>query len=261
MPTPKQVKWLPDPITFALMALLVTGGAIISGMAGFGFGISIMPFLVLIYPPKLAVPMVMVLVTVGVIIQYLRIRTHTDYGLVLRMAIGMVVAMPLGTYVLQVISQTALKGMIGLAVLVAAVLSLVRRDEADLPPRRPGLGVSLGGGFLGGLLSTTVAQPGIPIAFLISWSRLPKEVARATIVTFFVLNDVASVASFAISGALTRDVLLTGAALFPFYLLGYFMGDRSFYRVSQIAYRRLVLGVLVAAAIMGVVNGVTALLV
>lgn len=252
---------MPDAITFVLMALLVTGGAVISGMAGFGFGISIMPFLVLLYPPKQAVPMLMVLVTVGVIIQYLRIRAHTDYGMVIRMSLGMVVAMPLGTYVLQVISQNALKGLIGLTVLVAAILSLVRRNEEDLPPRRPPLGVSLGAGFLGGLLSTTVAQPGIPIAFLINWSRLDKDAARATIVTFFVLNDIASVASFAISGALTRGVLLTAAALFPFYLLGYFMGDRSFHRVSQIAYRRLVLGVLVVAAVMGIVNGVTALLV
>ncbi|HYG56784.1 MAG TPA: TSUP family transporter, partial [Symbiobacteriaceae bacterium] len=73
---------MPDMTTFALTALLVVCGSIVSGMAGFGFGITVMPFMLLLYPPKVAVALTPVIVMAGIVIQWLKVRKDADYGLV-----------------------------------------------------------------------------------------------------------------------------------------------------------------------------------
>lgn len=251
---------LPDLLTFTISAALVFGGAIVSGMAGFGFGIVTIPFLLLLFPPKFTLSVTTTLVAIGVIVQWFRVRHQADYRLVATLSFGMLLGLPLGGLVIASLSDSTLKVLIGGAVLAGTTSMLLRRENADLPPRRPHSAVTAGVGALSGVLATTVGQPGIPLAFLITWSRLEKSVARASLIAFFVLLDIGTIWTFVVSRVMTVPAAWTTAALFPFYLGGLLLGDMAFRRSGQAAYRRLVLGVLLTAAVMGLYNGARALL-
>ncbi|MFZ5828210.1 MAG: sulfite exporter TauE/SafE family protein [Bacillota bacterium] len=250
---------MPDSTTLLLTGMLVAVGAGVSAMAGFGFGIALMPFMILLYPPKEAVVLTLLIAMCGVSIQWFRVRQHAHYPLMAKLVAGTLMGVPLGGYVLGVIEPGPLKALIGIAVLVAAVLSLARRSGADLPPRMPSTGLSLAAGFGAGILATTVGQPGITVASLMTWTRLDKQVVRATLVSYFVLADAGSMVAFYVQGILTRELALTAFALIPFYLIGLVVGDWGFRHSGQVGYRRLVLGLLSVSAVLGLYSGLHAL--
>lgn len=250
---------VPDSLTFLLTGLLVTFGASISAMAGFGFGIATIPFMIMLYPPKQAVAMTLFVAMCGVCIQWFRVRQHTDYTLMAKLVFGTLLGVPLGGYVLGIIEPDLLKALIGATVMVGAIVTLVRRTSPHLPPRRPHTGLSLATGFGAGILATTVGQPGILVASLMAWTRLDKRVVRATLVTYFVLADAGALVTFYVQDILTRELTVTVFSLIPFYLIGLFVGDWGFRHSGQIGYRRVVLGLLSVSAILGLYSGVHAL--
>jgi uncharacterized membrane protein YfcA len=228
-------------------------------MAGFGFGIAVMPFMLLLYPPKVAVAITPVITMLGLLIQWTRVRHDADKQLAGRLILGAVVGIPLGTLVLVAINPVHLKLLIGVAVVVAITLQ-VAKGRTDGPPQVPSRLTALGGGFAAGLLSATVGQPGIPIGLLMAWTRLDKRVVRGTMVTFLVVTQIFTVANLLWQNVMPLPALWTGLALMPFYLIGLAIGNRGFHLASQAAYRRILLGVLTVSAVTGVVNGISALL-
>jgi uncharacterized membrane protein YfcA len=228
-------------------------------MAGFGFGIAVMPFMLLLYPPKLAVAITPVITMLGLLIQWTRVRHDADKQLAGRLILGAVVGIPLGTMVLVAINPVHLKLLIGVAV-VAAITVQVLKGRTDGPPQIPSRTIGLGGGFAAGLLAATVGQPGIPIGLLMAWTRLDKRVVRGTMVTFLMVTQIFTISSLWWQKVLPMPSLLTGLALTPFYLVGLAIGNRGFHLASQVAYRRILLGVLTVSAVTGVVNGIIALM-
>lgn len=246
--------------TFAVTALLVAFGSTISTMAGFGFGIVTMPFMVMLYPPKVAIVLMLVVASCGIIVQWYRVRRHANYRLVARLCAGLVVGLPLGGMVIAVIDPAVLKVLIGLAVLIGAALTLVRGVRTDLAPRQPGLPLTLGTGLAAGLLSITVGQSGLAAASLMAWTRWDKAVVRATLYAFFFFSHFGSLATLFVEGTLTREVGWTGLSLVPVYFLGIMLGDVGFQRLTQAAHRQLTIVVMAVAALVGFYNGVSALI-
>lgn len=245
--------------TFVLTAILVLFGATVSSMAGFGFNIVIMPFLLMLYPAKTAVALSLCVALCGVLLQWLRVRQHVNYGLTLRLCVGALFGVPLGTLVLTLVTAATLKLLVGLSVLTAVIVTVVRRQDPDLPLPAPRTASVMITGFLSGLLAGSVGQAGTPVALLMARTGLDKAVVRATLVTFFVAVDFGALVALERTGVLTGEIVRTAAWLVPAYAVGLMLGDYGFKRSNQGTYRRLVLGVLSTAAVIGVVNGLTAL--
>lgn len=250
---------LPDMTTFALTALLVIFGSIVSGMAGFGFGIAVMPFMLLLYPPKVAVAITPVITFLGLTYQWTNVRRDADPPLAKWLILGALAGIPLGAIILVSINPNQLKLLIGVAVVVAIVVQLTQKSTGG-QVQTPSRWVALGTGFGGGLLASTVGQPGIPPGLLMAWSRLDKRVVRGTMVTFLMVTQTTTVINLYLKGVLTLPTLATGLLMIPFYLIGLHIGGRGFKVASQGTYRRVLLGVLGISAVTGVVNGISALL-
>lgn len=246
-------------LTFVLTGILIASGAVLSACTGFGFVIATLPIMVMLYPPKSAVALVLVVGFSGVLIQWFRVRYHMSKRLAVLLCLGSAMGIPLGGMVMVLIDPATLKALIGISVLVAAALLLLRRTDADLPVRRPHSLAALATGFGAGVLSTSVGQSGPPIALLLSWTREDKAVVRATLVTFFVFTNGFALLTLFLNGILTTEIALTGVGLVPFYVIGLILGDRVFNRTSQALYQRLVTGVISVAAVIGLINGISAL--
>ncbi|MEM6660889.1 MAG: sulfite exporter TauE/SafE family protein [Pseudomonadota bacterium] len=113
---------------------------------------------------------------------------------------------------------------------------------------RPGPGRDAIFGAFGGFFGGALAMPGPPAALRASALGWDKRTVRATMVCFFVAVWPIVFAAQAISIGLPRDTLWNALSLVPATLAGLAIGNWAAARVSEAFFRRLVFGVLFAAA-------------
>jgi uncharacterized membrane protein YfcA len=162
-----------------------------------------------------------------------------------------VVGVPLGIVVFLNVSLDVLMLLAALSVLfmalsVSGLLSLPLRKGQT--PR--GEVQNLVIGILSGVMSASLAMPGPVVAARMSSLAFPKETIRATILVMFVFSYSAAFA-FQV-GLVGFELDTTGiltATLLPATLIGVLIGRMLVARISERAFRRLIVGVLVATSI------------
>jgi uncharacterized protein len=175
-------------------------------------------------------------------------RREADRVLVKRMTIAAYVGMPIGLWVFVTIGDKALRLTLGVAVL-GAVLLLVMRINL----RHVGPGLDVAAGFASGVLNTSISTNGPPLVFALQARQLPPDRFRSTIVSVFAFSNVASLTLFIAAGKVTRDGLVAAAIAVPVMLLGQLIGLPLRPRIEPERFRSLVLGLLCLAAISAIV--------
>jgi len=229
---------------FVVVFVAVFFSAIVSAVAGFGFGLLSVPLISLAIPlhPTVIVSSIIGLVTNTV--QTIRYRRSADLLLVKRICVGAVLGMPLGFVVYSVVSDRTLRLVLGAAVL-ASVLALVR--GLDLAHAGPSLDV--GAGFVSGVLNTSISTKGPPLVVALQARKVVPEVFRATLSVVFAISGVVGMALFVAGGKVHRDELILSAVALPAMGLGLVVGFSLRHRVSAERFRLLVLVMLTSAAI------------
>ena len=234
---------------FVVIFVAVFLSSIISAVAGFGFGLLSVPLISLAIPlhPTVIVSSILGLVTN--LIQTYRYRRSAVRALVTRLCIGAIIGMPLGFVVYSVVSDRALRLVLGGAVLLA-VLALARGlDLAHVGPT-----FDLGAGFVSGVLNTSISTNGPPLVVGLQARKLPPEPFRATLSMVFAISGVVGMALFAGGGKVHVDELVASAIALPAMGLGLMVGFPLRHRVSPERFRVLVLTLLVVAALASIIK-------
>ena len=111
-----------------VVAVAVFAAAFVQVIAGFGFALLCMPIMTLALPVEQAVVVSTLLGMVSTSWQGWHLRAAARRPLVKRLTLAAFAGMPLGLVVLNVVDDTSLKVVLGVAVLVATallVLSLI----------------------------------------------------------------------------------------------------------------------------------------
>ncbi|MGE5672641.1 MAG: sulfite exporter TauE/SafE family protein [Mycobacterium leprae] len=244
--------------TLWLAALLITFGAAVATMIGFGFAIAIMPAMLLLYPPRVAVPLVLAVSACGSLVQWYRNRQDADYPLVVQLVLGALVGLPLGGFVLQMLAAPMMKAVIGLCAL-AAILATVGSRGPVRGPRRPGLIPTVGTGLSAGVLATATGQSGLAVSLLMAWAGWEKQRARATLFAYFTAVNTAALPTLMLQGVLAPRILWLALLLSPCYILGMILGEVGFRRLGQEGFRFLMLAMLSLSAVLSLMRGLVAL--
>ncbi len=254
---------LGNPLVLLLCLLVVTLGAVVQGVLGFGLALLSVPVLAWIAPEFVPVG-VLVAVVPLVLVTALRERSHVDlrgigWALVGRLPGGAVGALAVAWLPVRGL-QLLIAATVCLAV-VAAVVTDIRgtaarraeagREPADaagtgddgtdqlIPSRGPRRVVLALAGALSGVGGTTSGIGGPPMAIAFRNSGGPA--IRSTLASFFLLGSVLSIGSLALVGEVTLDQLAVGLLLVPAVVLGYLLSGPLRRRVSTEALRRAVL--------------------
>jgi uncharacterized membrane protein YfcA len=234
--------------------LIVVGAAVFTAafmqiVAGFGFALLSVPLMTLAIEPKIAVvvsSMTGIFVTTW---QAYHSRADADRVLVRRLTIAAYLGMPLGLLVFLTVPDNALRFLLGIAVLIAVVLLLLRVDLHAAGPR-----LDYGAGFISGVLNSSLSTNGPPLVFVLQARQLSAVEFRATISTVFALSNILGLSLFIASGKVTREGLTASAVTIPAMLLGQLLGFPIRKHVHGERFRWLVLVLLVAAAVSSIVN-------
>jgi uncharacterized protein len=185
-------------ILVVVAAVLIA--SLTQAVAGFGFGLLSVPIMTLAIEPKLAVVISTLMTLFTTSWQAWHGRREADRVLVKRMTIAAYVGMPIGLWVFVTIGDKALRLTLGVAVL-GAVLLLVMRINL----RHVGPGLDVAAGFASGVLNTSISTNGPPLVFALQARQLPPDRFRSTIVSVFAFSNVASLTLFIAAGKVTRD--------------------------------------------------------
>jgi len=223
-------------VTPALIAVLVFAAAFIQALAGFGFAALIMPVLTWALGLPTAAPLVAIVALTVYVVNLLRYRQAINVREVLRLAAATALGVPLGIWALVHVDESSITTLLGLSLVGYAVYSLLRPTT-----QRPcAHGWVYPAGFLAGCLGGAYNTPGPPVIIYGSLRQWPKEEFRAVLQALFLVNGTLVVASHAVAGHFTAEMLGLYLWAAPALLLGIGLASRLDGRVDRERFRVLV---------------------
>ena len=237
---------------YAAVFVVVFFSAIVSAVAGFGFGLMAVPFVSMAIPLHPTVIVASLLGFTTNVIQIYRYRRSANLAIAKRLCVGAMVGMPFGFAVFSVVSDRALRLILGVAVLVAVVV-LAR----GLDLTRVGPSFDFGTGFLSGVLNTSISTNGPPLVFGLQARKLEPEPFRATLALVFSISGVVGLSMFVAGGKVHADELVVSAVALPALALGLLAGFPLRHRFSPERFRVLVFVLLVVAAVAAIAKAFT----
>jgi uncharacterized membrane protein YfcA len=185
----------------------------VQGVVGFGLNLLAVPVLLLLDPSFVPGPALVAGLTLSLLV------AGREFGSVDRRLgwsfLGLLPGTALGLVLLAAVPQDALGIPLGLLVLVAVGLSLLRWRPTPTPP------ALLVAGVASGFLATAASIGGPPMALI--YARSEGARLRSTLSVFFVAVALVSIAALAAAGRFGLDDLRVSAAFLPGVVAGFLL--------------------------------------
>jgi uncharacterized protein len=237
---------------WAGLAAATFGAALLQAAGGFGFAVMAAPLFMIIVDPQRAVQLVVILST-GLCLAVLPgLWRATAPKLFLRLMLGNLVGLPIGLAAFRYADPGVVRVMIGAAILVFALLFAIsrrhwfdhRRAPLTMSPARD-LAAGTAAGIAGGL----AGMAGPPVVIYLLLAEAPPRTVRATLLSFFALSYAVTLAANAAAIGVPAQTWLAAGILFPFAVLGGFIGRPLGDRLGAGAFTVLAILLLAAAGL------------
>ena len=235
-------------MTAIYLCLTVIFASTVQAVSGFGFNIVGAPLLMLFIAPK----QVISLTIFGALILNLMVihktRGQGDFYLILPMFAASIVGVLPGVYFLNLVDGAMLKVVVGTIVIL---MSIALAANFSVQIRRQRLASIIAGG-IGGFMGGATSMSGPVVAMFLMNQKQDKVAFRANLVRFFCLNNIVILGTMYVMGVMDVEVLPLISYIVPGVLIGTWLGEKAFHRVSPTAFRQVVIMVLISCGLMSV---------
>jgi uncharacterized membrane protein YfcA len=241
---------LPPDLSVAGLALLMVTtfvAGLARGFSGFGAALIFMPVASALLGPRLAAPVILLIdavTTVGLVPDAFR---RADRREVLVMAIGALVGVPSGVYLLTHLPPLAIRWAI-IGICAALLILLVSGWRYRGTPKPP---LTIGVGALSGLFSGASQVGGPPVVAYWLGGAIPPGTVRANIVLYFEISTTLTIINFFLGGLFVMPLLPLCLMTAPAYAVGLWGGAHLFGVASEATFRRICLGLIALAVVIG----------
>ena len=235
------------------ICVVVAGASATQAISGFGFALIAVPLLSLFVDPQMSVVLATVVGAFSSTFQAITDRRYAQKKLVQRLAVTAYMGMPFGLVVFLVVSESVLRFIVGVVVLIAAV-ALMRGFYISHTNKK----IDWIMGWTSGVLATSTSTNGPPLVFLLQAKKLSPESFRASINVVFSLTSFGAILLFAVSGNITTEDFGGIAVSVPMLLLGLAIGFKVRSRINAEQFRVLVFVLLVVSALSALLAAVVA---
>lgn len=213
--------------TLILFIAMILCASILQTSTGFGFSIMATPFLLLLYPPKEAIQINLILSLVISLALIVKIRRDIDISLVKRFVVGSMPGLFLGILIFTLIDMSFLKVVISLVIILLTVLLIMKFRIRQSTPRD-----FLAGG-LSGVLTTSIGMPGPPLLLYFSGTGTKKEKLRGTTLAFYLFIYLVSLGIQVAVAGTTLTVWESSLQALPVVAVGLITGQALFSKINQ----------------------------
>jgi len=223
---------------YLIASLIIALAQAVYVLFGFGAGLIAVGGLALVFPEIQDVVVLLLLVNLPAeLFVVSRNLGVISWRGVLRICIGIVVGIPIGTQILRVAEPTLILLILGAClVLVGLVFARLPDRPAITWPAWTAPPVGLLSGLLTGLFGTG----GPPLIVYYHLTSPPKAFFRGNLMAIFLLKTFVRVPAYAVGGLISLPRLWSGLAVMPAVLLGAWIGNRIHVEVEEATFRRLV---------------------
>jgi uncharacterized protein len=242
-------------ITTVVVVLGAFCGGFVTGLAGFGTGLTALAFWLHVVDPVVAAALVVTCSVVGQTQSLFSVRREISWRRAWPFLAGGVIGVPLGAASLQMIAPQALKVILGILLVgyTVVMLALRRLPTTAWGGKAADGVVGFGGGTLGGLAGLSGPLPTIWCG-LRGWTA---DAQRAVYQPFNLIILVIVLCTYIAQGTMTPEIWRLALMCAPATILGAFLGIRTYGKVNDQQFRKLVLWLLLASGMVLTVSNLT----
>lgn len=247
-----------NAVLLAAVALVgVFSGSLVQTTAGFGFALIAAPLLLLTFQPAEMVAIIMFtsMLQVARVLWGEGRRYEAKRSVVIAILVGMLPGLVIGTFVLGIVSKQSLSLVVGILILVAALLQVIKIERLDT-----GLGAGPAAvivGLVTGVLSTSTAIGGPPFVLWMRRHRVSIHEFRDTFAAIALVGNIVTIPLLEARGfhVLNPSVLKFFVLSIPIVLLGHWLGKRLLTKVSEKQFRQISYVLVSTAALIAILSG------
>ncbi len=240
-----------------LVALGAAVAGFVQGLSGFAFGMVSMSFWAWALDPRLAAALAVFGSLTGQLLAVFSVRRGFDWKMLWPFVAGGLAGVPLGVQLLPMLDMTWFKAVLGAILAIWCPTMLFAARLPRIKGSRIGDGAAgLAGGVMGGIGGFTGVVPTL-------WCTLcgfDKHAQRAVIQNFNLSMLAVTMLTYLGTGMITRDMLPMFAVVAPAMLVPTLLGTRLYMGISELAFRRIVLGLLTCSGVTLLISAVPQLL-
>jgi uncharacterized protein len=231
-----------DPLVLLLIVLFA---AFTQSVAGFGLGLVAMPFIV---EPLGVVPATSLIALVAFVTRIILIVVHREavnLGVVRRLTLASLVALPIGVLFLQRLDSPLVLTLLGMVIAGYALYALLNLRLPEIAHPRWAYGV----GFVAGLLSGAYNTGGPPVVMYATSRRWDPAEFKSNIHGFGLFNSLIVTGLHFYAQDYTPAVMHNFVLVLPVVLLGIGLGIYAARFINARLFRRMVLVMLVVVGL------------
>ncbi|WP_336725701.1 sulfite exporter TauE/SafE family protein [Achromobacter ruhlandii] len=233
-----------DAVWIVAIGAAVAG--FVQGLSGFAFGMVAMSFWAWVLDPRLAAALAVFGALTGQLLAVFSVRRGFNWALLWPFLLGGLAGIPLGVLVLPHLDMDWFKAVLGALLALWCPVMLMAQRLPRIGGNRWGDGaVGLAGGVLGGIGGFAGSVPTL-------WCTLRgfnKDTQRAVIQNFNLSMLAVTMAIYLATGIITRDMAPMFAVVAPAMLIPTLLGTRLYIGISEVTFRRVVLGLLTCSGL------------
>ncbi len=246
---------MPDLQIFTLPRVLAACAVVFSsfvrGVAGFGLSLTLAPILLLIIEPTPVVIINLFLAIFSNIVVLSLSFKKVRFKPLLPMIISSAFGIPVGAWIIHIVSQQTLKILISGVTIVFAILLSVGFGRT-FARERLFSGIS---GFFSGVLTSSTSLGGPPVVLFMHSQKWEKEIIHPSLAVFFTFTNSWSLVALSISGLVNGKTAMSALSLAPALLIGTGMGILVFRRINSRYFRWFSMLVIFCTGILGILSG------
>lgn len=225
----------------ALFIVSTLIGGVVSGLAGFAFGLVVAGlWLQLISPLETAT----LIVAYALLLQSYgnwRLRHAFNWRHVVPIIIGGTIGAPIGVWLLHLVRPDYLRLGVGVLLIFYSLYGLTRPAVKSLPANVPAEIIL---GFFNGLLGGMTGLSGVLVTIWCSMRGWPKDEQRAVYQPVLFASAIVTAVTLVAGGAVTPTVMQLFLFGLPPLALGMWLGFKLYDRVDDATFRKIVLALL-----------------
>lgn len=235
---------------YVIFLILVFISEVIGTVSGFGSSILFVPIASLFFDFKTVLGITAVFHVFSNLSKIALFRNGINKEIALKLGAPAVLFVIVGAWLTAFIPTQKVELMMNIILVLLAIYLMINFNK---PVKKTNTNLYIGGiisGFLAGLVGTGGAIRGITLAAF----QLPKEIFIATSALIDLGVDSSRAIVYISNGYFKREYLVLIPFLIVISLLGSYIGKLLIKKTSEIAFRYIVLGVIIFTAIFQIVN-------
>src|SRR5699024_4175613 len=213
--------------SFILFSIIIFVASILQTSTGFGFSIMATPFLLLLFEPREAIQINLILSLVISAALIMKIKKDIDMDILKRFVAGSLAGLPIGIAIFLTLDMTLLKIGVSMLILVLTVLLMLNFRINGSQKR------DLAAGGFSGAFTTSIGMPGPPLLLYFSGTDTAKEKLRGTTLAFYLWIYAISLLIQVVFAGTSAEIWKSSAAGLPMVVIGLFLGQILFRWVNQ----------------------------